>query len=79
MTGPLIGLVAAIVLGAAVLLVHLATVWVTVRSEVAAPWKWLALVPPLTPVAAWRAGKRKASGAWIGLVVAYATVRILLG
>lgn len=79
MTAPLLGLLAAILLGAAVLLAHLATLWVTLRSDVEARWKWLALVPVLTPVAAWRAGKRKATWAWLGLLTAYGLVRLVAG
>jgi hypothetical protein len=71
-------LLAAVVLGAAAVVVHLA-VWLRVAraAQTTRAWRWLALVPPLTPIAAWRAGLRGAAVAWCVAVVLYAAVRLL--
>ncbi len=79
MTWALFWLAAAIVLGAVVLLVHLATLWGVLRSSLRPHWKGLALLPPLTPVAAWRAGQRKTAWAWLVSVAAYGLVRLVGG
>ncbi|MEM9070209.1 MAG: hypothetical protein AAGE52_17010 [Myxococcota bacterium] len=76
MSGPLLWLIAAIVLGAAVLVAHVALLWGTVTSNVDRHWKWLALVPLLTPVAGWRAELRKTVVVWGIVVTAYVVVRI---
>lgn len=69
-------LISMIVVFAALVVTHLATAWVTLRSAVNPVWKWLVLVPPVTPVAAWRAEKRVAAIVWSVLVVAYVSLRL---
>lgn len=72
-------LVAWIVVGAAVLIVHavvLAQVWVHAR---ALDWRWklAALVPVFAPIAAWIDGRRVAPILWLLLVAGYAGLRVL--
>ncbi len=71
-------LLAAVLLGAAALVVHLA-VWrrVARASSTTRAWRLLALLPPLTPIAAWRAGLRGAALAWVVAVALYLAVRCL--
>ena len=71
-------LIAVVVLGAAAVVVHLA-VWRRVaRAEsTTRAWRWLALVPPLTPLAAWRSGLRGAAVAWVVAVGLYVAARLL--
>ncbi len=64
-------------MGAAVMVAHVATLWVTIRSDVDRRWKWLALVPVVTPVSAWKAGKRGATIAWVAILATYLVVRFL--
>ncbi|HJK89544.1 MAG TPA: hypothetical protein RMH85_09500 [Polyangiaceae bacterium LLY-WYZ-15_(1-7)] len=73
-------LIAAVVLGAAVLVMHVYATWRVVRSDVEPSWwKWIAVVPPVTPVAAWVAGQKKTAGAWVLLLAAYGVVRLIAG
>jgi hypothetical protein len=76
----LVTFVAAVVLGAVALVVHVA-VWLAVMRapELSRAWRLGALLPPITPIAAWRAGKRKAAVAWCVLVAAYVVVRVIGG
>ena len=53
--------------------------WIVASSDVAPRWKWLALVPVLTPVSAWVAKKRGAAITWGVLLVAYGIVRLVGG
>ncbi|MCB9625499.1 MAG: hypothetical protein H6723_19445 [Sandaracinus sp.] len=79
MTKALVLLAAAILLFAAFLVAHVAAIWVTVRSDVEPRWKWLSLVPVLTPVAAWKAKRRGATIAWGLFLVGYGVVRLVGG
>ena len=72
-------LIAWIVVGAAVLIVHavvLAEVWVHARKL---DWRWKlgALVPVVAPIAAWIDGRRVAPLVWLVLVVIYFGLRLL--
>lgn len=71
-------LIAWVLVGAAVLVVHAVVLWqcLTARSL---PWRAriVALAPPLAPVVAWVAGRRVAPISWVVLVVAYVTLRML--
>jgi len=70
-------LIAVTVLGAAALVAHLAALWHVLRAKgLDVRWKWAALLPPVTPIAAWRGGKRVACVAWVVLLVAYLVVRV---
>lgn len=69
-------LISTVVVFAALVVTHLAASWVTIRSEVASVWKWLVVVPPVTPVAAWRAEKRVAAVLWTLLAIAYLALRL---
>jgi hypothetical protein len=79
MTQALALLAAAVLLCAAWMVTHLALLWVTVRSDVAPLWKWLALVPVLTPVAAWIAKARVGAVVWTVLLVSYVVLRLVAG
>lgn len=71
-------LIAWILVGAAVLIVHavvLAQVWIHARA-IDRRWKLAALVPPLAPIAAWRDGRRAAPILWLVLVLSYAGLRL---
>ena len=39
--------------------------------------RWLALLPPLTPIMGWRAGARVLTSLWGVIVLAYCLLRIL--
>jgi hypothetical protein len=61
---------------AALLVTHLAVAWSAIRAEeTKRVWKWLAIVPPLTPYAAWTAGKRVGPVLWVVLAVGYTIMR----
>lgn len=79
MTEALALLAAVVLLFAAFLVAHVALLATIVRSEVARHWKWLALIPPLTPVAGWLAKKRAATLTWIVLLVGYGALRLIAG
>lgn len=79
MTEALALLAAAVLLFAAFLVAHVALLVTIVRSEVRRHWKWLALVPPLTPVAGWLAKKRAATLTWVVLLVGYGALRLVAG
>lgn len=71
-------LIAWVVVGAAVLIVHavvLAEVWVHAKKL---DWRWklAAIVPFVAPIAAWLDGRRVAPVLWLVLVIAYAGLRI---
>jgi hypothetical protein len=72
-------LATAILLFAAFLVTHVALLWIVARSDAAPRWKWLALVPVMTPVSAWIAKKRGAAITWGVLLLAYAIVRLVGG
>lgn len=76
--GSLWMLISLTVLFAAAVVAHLAVAWVTIRSDEVTPiWKWLAALPPITPVAAWRAQKKAGAIVWVVLVVSYTVLRIV--
>lgn len=79
MTEALALLAAMVLLFAAFLVAHVALVFVVVRSEVERRWKWLALVPLLTPVAGWIAKKRAATLTWAFLLASYGVLRLVAG
>ncbi len=78
MPASLFAFVAAVLFGAVALVAHVA-VWLAVQKapELSRAWRWGALLPPVTPVAAWRSGKRKTAVAWCVAVAAYVAVRFV--
>jgi hypothetical protein len=71
-------LLAIIVAGAAVLVVHAALLLrVLTRKKLGPWWRALALVPVVTPVAGWRAGERRLCGLWAGCAVLYGVLRLV--
>ena len=72
-------LAAAILLFASWLVSHVALLYVVARSDVSALWKWLALVPVITPVSGWVARKRGAVVVWAVFGIAYGVVRLVGG
>lgn len=79
MTQAIVLFAAVVLVFAAWMLTHLAALWLTLRSSIDSRWKWLSLVPVLTPIAAWKAERRGAAITWGVLGVAYATLRIVTG
>lgn len=80
MPGSLVAFVAAVLFGAVALVVHLAVlVAVLGAPELSRAWKLGALLPPITPVAAWRSGRRFAAVAWGVSVAAYVVARVVGG
>ncbi len=77
MSEGLVWLIAATLLGAAIVVGWLMLLVRVLRSQLEPKWKWGALVPVVTPVSAWRAEHRRAVKVWVVLVVAYLLVRIL--
>jgi hypothetical protein len=70
-------LLAWIVVGTAVLIVHALVVWRGVRAkQLSWTWRLLALVPPAAPVVAWRAGHRALPIVWGVLVIGYVVLRL---
>jgi hypothetical protein len=65
-------------LGAAVLVAHLALLVATFRAEkISTLERWLALVPPLLPVIAFRAGLKASATVWLFLVAGYVVLRFV--
>lgn len=79
MTRALVLFAAVVLVFAAWVLTHLAALWLTARSDVAPRLKWLALVPVLTPIAAWKAERRGAAVTWGILGIAYGVLRFITG
>jgi hypothetical protein len=64
------------VLGALLLLVHLALLVRAVRAkQLRREWRLAALLPPLTPLVAWKAGARALAVLWAALLISYAILR----
>ena len=65
-------------IGAAWLVVHVVTVWLSLRAaDLRLRLRLVALLPPAAPVVAWVAGRRVAPVLWGGLLLAYAVLRML--
>ena len=77
MSGDLALLLAIVLVGAAVLVAHLAILLRALRSSLPGKWKLLALIPVVTPVASWRGGARVGPILWGVLLVAYVVLRIV--
>jgi hypothetical protein len=73
----LVHFVAAVVTGAALAVAHLSLVLTVVRDRrLVTAWKMAALLlPPVTPLAAWRSHHRRSALIWLVCVVAYALTR----
>lgn len=68
---------AAVVFGAVALVTHAAVLLAVLRApELSRAWRLCALLPPITPVAAWRCGRRAAAIAWCVAVAVYVVIRI---
>jgi hypothetical protein len=64
------------VLGAVLLLVHIALLVRAVRAkQLRREWRLLALLPPATPLVAWKAGARALALFWAALLISYAILR----
>lgn len=71
-------LIAWIVTFAGWLFVHVVAITRVLRSPSLEPkTKWIALVPPATPVIAWRGGARVSAVLWVALAVLYAALRAM--
>ena len=79
MSGALAWLVAAVLLFAALLLVHLKLLLNVFRSELPAVWKWSSLFPVVTPIASWKAERRRMVIVWAVLLLSYVLVRSTAG
>ncbi len=76
--GSLFAFAGAVLFGAVALVVHLAVLLSVWRApELSRTWHYAALLPPVTPIAAWRSGRRFAAIAWAASVSAYVAVRIV--
>ncbi|MEM7447687.1 MAG: hypothetical protein AAF355_05535 [Myxococcota bacterium] len=68
-----------IVSGAAVLVVHLRLAFAVLRlNHLSWPKRIAGLLPPLTPVFAWRAGLRRPAVLWFFVLLCYAVLRGLM-
>ena len=76
---PLVGLIAALTLFAALLFAHLLLIRSVFRSQLTSTWKWASLFPLVTPIAAWKAQRRRTVMLWSALLFAYVTIRLLAG
>jgi hypothetical protein len=64
------------VVGAVLLLVHVALLARAVRAkQLRREWRLAALLPPLTPVVAWKAGARALALLWAALLISNAILR----
>ena len=70
-------LILASAVGTAFLITHITTVWAVWQSRVPLRWKWMSLVPVLTPLSAWHARKASASLTWLGILAVYVVIRLL--
>lgn len=70
-------LVGWILVGAAFLVAHLVTLWSCLRAGNIPPLvRALALLPPATPLVAWRVGKRTLPIVWAVLLAVYIGLRL---
>ncbi|MEM1413453.1 MAG: hypothetical protein AAGH15_01065 [Myxococcota bacterium] len=65
---------ASVGLGWAALMTHGVALWQALLGPLSAGWKLAALLPPLTPVACWRGGKKVTAGVWAALFLAWGIV-----
>ncbi len=66
------------VLGAACLVAHLALLVSVWRAEnVPSLERWLALVPPVLPIVAFRAGRKAGVVVWVAFVAGYVALRLV--
>lgn len=78
MSASLVAFVAAVILGAVALVVHLAVLSAVLRApELSRAWRLGALLPLVTPIAAWRSGRRFAALAWGATILAYVVARLV--
>lgn len=78
MPGSLVAFVAAVIFGAVAFVVHLAVLFTVLRApELSRAWRYGALLPLVTPVAAWRSGRRGAAVVWGVALLAYLLVRVV--
>ena len=78
MPGSLFAFAGAVLFGAVALVVHLAVLLTVWRApELSRIWHYAALLPPVTPIAAWRSGRRFAAVAWAAAVSVYVAVRLV--
>lgn len=61
------------------MLTHFALLARVFRSELPSGWKWGALFPAVTPVAAWKANHRLGVVIWAIFLVGYAVIRVVGG
>lgn len=65
-----------ILVGWVFLILHAVVFWQAARAKnVEARWRWLALIPPVAPVVAWKGGRRVAPILWSILLLAYLVLR----
>lgn len=70
-------LLAWVLVGAVFLVLHVLALWQGLRAgELASRWRWVALVPPATPVVAWINGARVAPVLWGVVLVTYGILRL---
>ncbi len=70
-------LLAWVLVGAALLVVHVVVVWLSLRAKsLRLTTRLLALVPPIAPGIAWVAGRRVAPVLWGVLLVTYVVLRL---
>ncbi|MDH5492446.1 MAG: hypothetical protein OEY14_10880 [Myxococcales bacterium] len=66
-------------LGAGMLLAHLAALLAALRSRQPRWMRAAAILPPLAPIVAWRGGARLGPLLWLLLLLAYLGARFFLG
>lgn len=78
MTPKLWLLIAWVLVGAVVLVVHAVVTWQGLSAR-SLSWRWrlAALAPPLAPFVAWFAGRRVAPILWAVSIAVYVTLRLL--
>jgi hypothetical protein len=69
-----------ILVGAALLVIHLVCLWLCVRApNLSLAMKALAFVPPATPVVAWASGLRTQPILWVVTLAVYIALRLSFG
>ena len=70
-------LLAWVLAGAAVLVAHAVVLVQAIGARELGWWRLAAVLPPVAPITAWKAGRRAAPVAWLLLVLTYVVLRLL--
>ncbi|MFW6049600.1 MAG: hypothetical protein ACODAU_00420 [Myxococcota bacterium] len=67
-----------VVVGSVFLVLHVLATWHALRpGELQLRWRWVALLPPATPVVAWLNGARVSPILWAVVLAGYLVLRVV--